>query len=204
MNWKARIKNYSKITKFPKSLFIADDGRVVGIWIMGNNYQVKSTYYGGYPPTYLRRVAALFPDKKRVLHLFSGQVDLVTMPGDTVDINKELKPTYVDDAQTLLKVPVHKYNLILADIPYSVEDCNHYQCAMVKRNLVFRALSKTAKPGTFVVWMDQVLPMWRKDYFHLEGVIGLVKSSNHRFRVVSIFRRTENAYQGEYEKKAKK
>ena len=79
----------------PRSLFVADHGRVVGTWIMGNNYRVRSGYYGGYPAGYLRRLRALFPDKQRPLHLFSGKVDLVALPGDTVDINAELAPTYV-------------------------------------------------------------------------------------------------------------
>ena len=39
---------------------------------------------------YLRRIRALFPDKRRVLHLFSGRVDLKALAGDTVDINAEL------------------------------------------------------------------------------------------------------------------
>jgi hypothetical protein len=68
-------------TGFPRSLFIAEDGRVVGTWIMGNDYRVRSEYYGGYPAGYLRRVRALFPDKRHVLHLFSGKVDLDALPG---------------------------------------------------------------------------------------------------------------------------
>ena len=42
---------------------------------MGNDYRVKTGYYGRYPPGYLRRIRALFPDKRNVLHLFSGKVD---------------------------------------------------------------------------------------------------------------------------------
>jgi hypothetical protein len=45
------------------------------------------------------------------------------------------------------------------------------------------------RPGAHVVWLDQVLPMYRKDCFAIEAVIGMVKSTNHRFRVVTIFRR---------------
>ena len=122
MDWQDRIDIYVEKTGFPRSLFVAEDGRVVGTWIMGNDYRVKSTYYGGYPAGYLRRVKALFPDKERVLHLFSGKVDLLTLPGDTVDINPELSPTYLDDAQKLLKVPLEGYDRGLADPPYSIED----------------------------------------------------------------------------------
>ena len=188
MNWEDRINNYARETGFPKSIFLGPDGRVVGTWIMGNDYRVKSSYYGGYPAGYLRRIKALFPDKSRPLHLFSGRVDLKTFPGDTVDINPDLGPTYVDDAQSLERVPLESYDLVLADPPYSVEDAEHYQTTMIKRNTVMRALQRVAS-GTHVVWLDQVLPMYRKDVFALDAAIGMVKSTNHRFRVVVIFRR---------------
>jgi hypothetical protein len=188
VTWEERIASYGRQTKFPRSLFTADDGRVVGTWIMGNDYTVKSGYYGGYPAGYLRRIRALFPDKRRALHLFSGQVDIAALPGDTVDINADLRPTFVDDAQRLERVPLGDYDLVLADPPYSMEDAVRYSTTMVRRNLVLRALTRVA-PGTHVVWLDQVLPMYRKDSFEIEAVIGMVKSTNHRFRVVTIFRR---------------
>ena len=192
MLWQDRIANYVKETGFPKCLFAGDDGRIVGTWIMGNDYRVTSGYYGGYPAGYLKRVKSLFPEKLRVLHLFSGKVDLGVLPGDTVDINSEFDPTYVDDAQTLERVPLENYDLILADPPYSVEDAERYQTTMIKRNVVLRALQRI-KPGTHVVWLDQVLPMYRKDVFAIEAVIGMVKSTNHRFRVVTVYRRLETA-----------
>lgn len=190
MHWEDRIANYVRETGFPKSIFIAEDGRVVGVWIMGNDYRVKSEYYGGYPAGYLRRIKALFPDKRRALHLFSGKVELAALPGDTVDINPKLNPTYVDDAQTLTKVPLENYDLVLADPPYSIEDAERYQITMIKRNVVMRALQRLS-PGAHVVWLDQVLPMYRKDLFELEAVVGMWKSTNHRFRGITIFRRME-------------
>ena len=189
MQWSERIESYVAQTRFPKSLFVSEDGRVVGTWIMGNDYRVKTGYYGGYPAGYLRRIRAMFPDKTRVLHLFSGRVDLAALPGDTVDINDTLSPTYVDDAQTLQNVPLDRYDLILADPPYSVEDAERYRTTMIQRNKVMRALQGAAS-GTHIVWLDQVLPMYRKDRFAIEAVIGMVKSTNHRFRVITIFRRT--------------
>lgn len=190
MEWEQRIENYVRVTGFPRSLFVSEDRRVVGTWIMGNDYRVKSEYYGGYPAGYLRRIKALFPDKQRVLHLFSGKVDLATLPGDTVDINADLTPTYVDDAQHLSGVPLGQYDLVLADPPYSIEDADRYQTTMVKRNAVMAAL-RGLSPGAHVVWLDQVLPMYRKDAFAVDAVIGMVKSTNHRFRVVTIFRRAD-------------
>jgi hypothetical protein len=188
MTWDDRISNYERMTGFPRSMFVADDGRVVGTWIMGNDYRVKSEYYGGYPAGYLKRIRSMFPDKRRVLHLFSGKVDLSVFPGDTVDINADLSPTYVDDAQRMENVPLTDYDLVLADPPYSVEDAERYQTSMIKRNTVMSAL-RGLSPGAHVVWLDQVLPMFRKDAFSIEAVIGMVKSTNHRFRVITIFER---------------
>jgi hypothetical protein len=189
MQLQERINNYHKETKFPRSLFLSGDGRIVGTWIMGNDYRVKSEYYGGYPAGYLRRIAALFPDRKNVLHLFSGKVDTTAFPGDTVDINPDLSPTYCADAHALSNVPLQNYDLILCDPPYSVEDAEHYQTTMVKRNVVMDNLGRLTKSGTYIVWLDQVLPMYRKLDWDLDACIGMVKSTNHRFRVVCLFRK---------------
>jgi hypothetical protein len=191
MTWAERVAHYHKVTGYPESLFVGGDGRVVGTWIMGNNYKVASGYYGGYPAGYLRRIAALFPDRRNVLHVFSGQVDVEAMPGHTVDCNAETSPTYVADAHDMAGVPIANYDLILCDPPYSVEDAEHYKTTMVKRNVVLAALGRAASPGTHVVWLDQVLPMYRKAEWDVAAVIGMVKSTNHRFRVVTIFRRKE-------------
>jgi hypothetical protein len=90
---------------------------------------------------------------------------------------------------------------VLADPPYSVEDADRYQTTMVKRNTVLSAL-RGLSPGAHVVWLDQVLPMYRKDSFDVEAVIGMVKSTNHRFRVVTSITETatpllENAADGQ-------
>lgn len=186
-----RVESYLKVTGFPRSIFISEDGRLVGTWIMGNAYGVQSGYYGGYPAGYLKRIKALFPDKKNPLHLFSGKVDQSILSGHTVDLDASLEPTFVDNAQGLESVPLGKYDLVLADPPYSVEDSEHYKTTMVKRNKVMQALSR-CNTGTHVVWLDQVLPMYRKDTWKIIGVIGMVKSTNHRFRVITIFERVQS------------
>ena len=186
MELKDRDKNYVKETRYPESIYESGDGRLVGTWIMGNAYGVKSGYYGGYPDGYLKRIKALFPEKEKALHVFSGKVDQGVWPGDTVDLNEDNLPTFVDDAQSLEKVPLENYDIILADPPYSVEDAEHYKPTMVKRNKVMNALAR-CKKGTHVVWLDQVLPMYRKADWKIIAVIGMVKSTNHRFRVITIF-----------------
>lgn len=190
MDLQERIDNYHKVTGFPQSLWVGGDGRIAGIWIMGNSYVVKTGFFGGYPHGYLRRVKALFPDKTKVLHLFAGKVDKTILPGTTVDINPDLSPDIVDDAHTLEKVPVEGFDLALADPPYSFEDAEHYATPMINRNTVVRMLSHRMAPGAHLVWLDQVLPMYSKTRLQTVGHIGMVKSTNHRFRVITIFEKT--------------
>lgn len=187
MTLEERIINYHTETGFPQSIFIGGDNRLNGVWIMGNNYRVKSSYYGGYPHGYLKRIKALFPDKNNVLHLFSGKVDTDIMSGDTIDINSECKPTYLCNVETMSKVIDKKYDLILADPPYSIEDCEHYGTTMIHRNNVIKECYEVLQKGGHLVWLDQVLPMYRKSELKTIGYIGMVKSTNHRFRVVTIF-----------------
>jgi hypothetical protein len=56
--WEERIENYVRKTGFPKSLFISEDGRVVGTWIMGNDYRVKSAFDSNQTP---RRIWPIRP-----------------------------------------------------------------------------------------------------------------------------------------------
>jgi hypothetical protein len=205
MQWEERLYNYRRVmlsepymanTDVPRGdleLDLTIQGRwVFGMWLLGQNWKVPSGYYGGYPGNYLKRIAALFLDKQRVLHLFAGKADLSQLPGDTVDIRAELRPTFRSNAETLEGVPLETYDLIVADPPYSAEDAEHYGTPMVRRDKVMRSLERL-KAGCHVVWLDQVLPRYRAQYFTREAVIGVSRSTGHRFRVVNIFRRLEAA-----------
>lgn len=175
---------YSK--RFPKWPPLRCDGRWIdGMWIMGNNYTVKGGY-GSYPHTYLKRITSLFPDAENILHLFSGWLP----KGNYIRFDRHPDSDVVGDAHELSArfVPC-SFDLIYADPPYSVEDCEHYGCAMVNRNRVLAECVKILQPGGFIVWLDQVLPMFRKSELEMCGVIGMVKSTNHRFRVVTIFKK---------------
>jgi len=187
MKIEERLDHYYETLNFPKSLFIGEDNRLYGTWVMGNNYRVKSSYYGGYPHGYLKRIKALFPDKQNILHLFSGQVDQSIMNGKTIDINPDRNADYIGNAECLSEFIFDKFDLILADPPYSIEDCEHYGTVMVKRNTVLKQCVKVLDDCGHIVWLDQVLPQYRKRELKTVGYIGMVKSTNHRFRIITIF-----------------
>ena len=179
-----KIDNYNKtFNKYPPSLFLSNN-QIIGLWVMGNNYTTKTSLYGAYPHGYLKRINALYPIvKKKTLHLFSGSLP------DSEDYDRVDYNTGIDAEKMSQKLKNNHYELILADPPYSVEDCDRYGCCMVKRNVVFKEAYKVMKKGGVLVWLDQVLPQYKKTQFDVQARIGMVKSTNHRFRVITIFKK---------------
>lgn len=167
------------------------DKWLYGVWVLGNNYRAKQGYYGEYPPSYLKRVTSLFPDCLSALHLFSGSL---TMDCDGVrfDSKAECKPDVVGDAERLSDYFPAMFDIIYADPPYSSEDASRYGQCLVNRNKVLRECYRVLDTGGFVVWLDQVLPIYRKSEFRLVGTIGLVRSTNHRVRMVFIFQKQDS------------
>jgi hypothetical protein len=60
---------------------------------------------------------------------------------------------------------------------------------MVNRNKVVRKAAKCLEKACFLFWLDQVLPTYSKKDLKLAGTIEIVRSTNHRFRVVCVFER---------------
>ena len=190
----ARAQHYAQV--FPDYPAPRVDARWLdSVWVLGNNYR-GSGIYGAYPPGYIKRVAALFPDARDVLHLFSGSLsanrESLQHPEhwqcDYLDANPELHPTIIGSAEAM-PVEDARYDLVLADPPYSVEDAQHYGKPMANRSKVLEEAYRVLRPGGCLLWLDQVLPMYSKAVWHLWGLIAVVRSTNHRVRLLSCFQR---------------
>lgn len=186
---KERAENFKR--KHPRySPLIVHNNRLYGFWVIGWRYASDRNFYGSYPPSYLSRVQSLFPDCKRILHLFSG-----TLQGDginevTYDINPDLRPDVCDDARNLLThFQENEFDLILADPPYDEKDFEVYGYEPFDKKEVIKNSVHIVKPGGFLVWLDTRLPQFSKKYWELFGVIGLVQSTNHRVRAITIFQK---------------
>jgi hypothetical protein len=187
LTWPERIENYRRTIGIP--YLGHENGWTYGTWFMGNSYEKRNDYYGGFQGNFLKRIAALFPDRRRVLHLFACKVDLERFPGDTLDNRAELSPTYCVNAETCEGVPLHLYDFVLADPPYSQSDAERYGQCLVSRNKVVATLADGLPAGAYIVWLDQVYPMFSKMALKPEAVIGIVGSTNHRFRLLAAFRK---------------
>lgn len=206
MNLAERAERYR--TTFPDyPPIIHDKGWLYGVWMIGANYRRTNNRYGAYPPSYLRRVHSMFPDAGNVLHLFSGglteaaAIKAINLSAknfvfsgevELVDCHGPDEGCYPSWKSSVLDLPFEweqRFDLVLADPPYSKEDAAKYGDKTVPSARVFEQAWHVARPGAFMVWLDQKLPMYQKKLWRLCGTIGLVRSTNHRMRLVSIFRR---------------
>lgn len=162
--------------------------------MIGNDYRNKTGFYGSYPPGYLNRVMALFPDVEAfnsregritTLHVFSGS--LPEGPYCRCDLRQ---PAEIQASVYDLDPARHgRYDLILADPPYSAADAEKYGTAMVDRRRALATLAQVTRVGGHLVWLDCVWPMHRKAEWRTVGRICLIRSTNHRVRLISIFER---------------
>ena len=163
---------------------------LLGHWFVGGGN--ISSLYGSYQIEYLKRITTLFPDikgKQEIVHLFSGGIPLCDDYTVVGLIDNDNKPDITCDAHELSSGLGFSPSLIYADPPYSIEDSEHYANAMVNRERVISECAVVLKPGGFVVWIDQALPVFSSNELKLVGAISYIRSTGNRFRVVSIFQK---------------
>lgn len=180
----------------PRSIpLAATDEWLTGTWLIGSCYKNPNPIYGAYPHSYLQRVMSMFPEAMEVLHIFSGGLRKEMLPNgpnyELVDIHGPSKgrhPTWQGDVCDLPQEWNGRFDLILADPPYSPEDATKYEVSMPNRKEVISSVRRVCKDGGNLVWLDQVWPMHRKVEWKCWGMIGLVRSTNHRIRLISMFK----------------
>jgi hypothetical protein len=164
---------------------------VYATWVMGNDYRAQSTLYGAYPPGLLPRIMALYGvpvNPEHVLHAFSGSL----LPGPYVrlDINPDREPDIVGDvcdAPSLLGGD--RFDLVVADPPYTRVDAERYGTPMVNRRKAIAALAEVTRPGGWLCWLDTQWPIHRKAQWRTCGRVTVIRSTNHRVRLMTIFER---------------
>jgi hypothetical protein len=191
-----RVKAYAQAN--PNwQLHCGKDDRIVGTIYLGNNYAKANDYYGGYQGNYLKRIAALFPDKTSVAHLYAGQADVSELPGQKYDINPQSSDTVYADARAMSKHARTKHDLWVCDPPYGEERLKEYQqrygCPADTLNIkrVFNELYLASAPGAHIVWLDWQRPFYKNTEWIETGAILYRGSTGHKDRSISIYRRAD-------------
>ena len=192
MTPRERAENYARVFPHHPPLSFTDRW-LTGFWALGQNYR-GSGFHGAYPPGYLDRIQAIFPNEFRgkVLHLFSGSLD-ASVGGVRVEMNlgRDPPPDVFGDAHDL-PFSDQTFDLIVADGPYTPADAKKYGTPMINRAAVFRECSRILKTGGHLIWLDARAPMFRKTAWLQWGGIGIQRSTNHIYRAVTFYQRREN------------
>lgn len=192
------IDNYHKTFKqYPKCL-MESAGRVYGWIFIGNYYKRENPYYGAYPPSYLKRMRALFPGRKPALHLFGG---MVTPEEDeyTVDVNPEMNPSVCCDAVSIgSHFPRNKFNIVYADPPYSKADAEKYGFKYPNKKMVIRACREVSTEDAILIWLDTSVPIFRKAEWNLIGMVGIFTGTNRVLRAATMFKASKDTAYDEF------
>ena len=173
-------------TAFPKyPITIKNKGWVYGVWYCGTSWD-KIKLHGQYPPTFLKRALALFPDVKDVLHCPSGTVNHDV----TVDLmcDSVRRPQVQADAANLPFADA-SFDLWLSDPPYTAQDSEKYGCKPFPLGKMIKEAHRIVRPGGYLGILHTYYPSYRRKDWKLEGLIAVVTGFQRATRMFSIFRR---------------
>lgn len=164
-----------------------------GHWFLGGGN--ISTFYGSYQVEYLERINVLFSDckgKHETVHLFSGSIPFSTDYTVVGLPDGDYKPEFVCNAEQLSSYLPFRPSLIMADPPYEEAAAGRYAICDVNRPKVVHECATVLRPGGYLVWLDQALPVFSNDSLRWVGSISYIRSTANRFRVVSFFQKPAN------------
>jgi len=190
-----RVEAYNGSTfgqRWPASRLwvVQEQGRDVmyGVWVIGAFFRNLTPFHGAYPRSYLDRVGALFADARDVLHACSGS--LPPGPYTRLDLHPDRGADVVGDvchAPELLGD--RRFDLEYVDPPYSADDARIYGTPPFNRQRAIEALAFVTRSGGHAVWLDDRWPVHNRRQWGTIGRIFIVRSTNHRFRGITIFQR---------------
>lgn len=177
------VENCNKTNpKYPITVF--DKGWVYGVWYCGTSWD-RVRLHGQYPPTFLKRALALFPDAKDILHCPSGTV---LGPGVTVDlmVDDVRKPQIVASADSL-PFPDGSFDLYLSDPPYTPEDSRKYGCKPYPLGKAMKEARRVLRVGGHLGMLHTYYPSYRRKDWKLVGLVAVVTGFQRATRMFSIF-----------------
>jgi hypothetical protein len=196
MTLQDRVEAYkAAFPQYPDSWpWVTPTGRWLNaVWLGGENYK-GSGYYGAYPPWYLPRLAALFPDipQEEWLHLYAGSLTDAT-PGWKLELRPPgdgVAPAHVRADARHLPFLRGCFRFTAADPPYTELDAERYHTpAGLNKPAVVRDVATVTHAGGFLAWLDTTLPIYHGETWQHFGMILVQRSCNHRTRLCSLFAR---------------
>lgn len=172
---------------FPKyPITVTDKGWVYGVWYCPTAW-MKTHFYGQYPLTFLKRVIALFPGAKDILHCPSGTI---LGHGVTVDLicDEQRHPQIIGNAHHL-PFQDSAFDVYISDPPYSPADSKKYGCPPFKGQVAMAEARRILRPGGYYCLLNTRYPNFRRKAWHFTALIAVVTGANRCVRLLSIFQK---------------
>ena len=176
--------NYSRVFPNHPPMAVQEGGSVYGVWYCSS--WTKAALYGQYPPGFLDRALALFPNAGRVLHIPSGTL---RGPGITVDrICDDVRKPMIVACAGNLPFRDNTFDLGLADPPYSRKDSKIYGCRPFPVTRALEEARRVLRPGAYLGVLHTSVPMFSRRRWELRGLVAVVTGFRRATRMFSIFR----------------
>lgn len=123
-DWQQRVESWNRVfKKYPPLMH--SHGWTYGVWYTGKGFK-KNQLHGQYPPTFLKRALALWPDvpEPRILHVCAGTVQ----HGVRVDLSPSFRPSVLANVE-MLPFQDGSFDLVLYDPPYDQKNAEIYGVA---------------------------------------------------------------------------
>lgn len=155
----------------------------------------RKPYYKGGMPLYCEEwllglaKQILNNENATILNLFCG----MNRYGFRVDLNKEVNPDIVGDAHILSKLVDKKFDIVLADPPYSDEEAKQlYNTPKLKYKIWTNECDKVLNSGgLLIVYHKYIKPNPNPDVFFVEKRVFIGNRTNHLPRVAVFFRKKD-------------
>jgi hypothetical protein len=176
---------------------------ITDVWLLARS---KVKYYGAYPAGFLGRARDLLGVDRDdpVLHVCAGRVRDYPYRGfgpndQTLDLNEELKPDYLQDARDPLPFPEcycvgcscsdgHEWGAVLIDRPYTPEDADHYKPGASLLPDINKVVANALKVAPRVGVLDYFIPRPPKGT-RFVACVGVIVGFGNRGRFFTVFSR---------------
>lgn len=174
---------------FPKyPMTVRDKGWVYGVWYCGTAWD-RVRLHGQYPPTFLKRALALFPDARRILHVPSGTIE---GGGVTVDrMRCEVRKPMIQADAAQLPFRDGSFDLVISDPPYTPADSAKYGCKPYPLGRAMKESRRVLRPGGFLGVLHTYYPSYRRKEWRLVALIAVVTGFQRATRMFSVFEKPE-------------
>ena len=204
LSWVERLEAFKEVFPDNPDIWpaVVPSGRWLQMnWLLGCNFgytaEARATGLAREKHPYHRdllpRLLALFPDRDRLLHVFSGLIP-PSEEYDTLDIDPRVNPTFCCDFQGELPYAPETYDLVIIDLDLEGVLTHGRNGALVRRNVirpdsVKNNFVKSICPGGYGIWIDTMFPPVPKEVMLHCGMLSFYPSSFRAGRAAHVFRK---------------